>query len=442
MGHARGVPRLGDREARAGWQVVAVMHGSLDTSKAQESQRPADPPRRWPSESDFWRLWVIGTVQFGVRWIEMLAVGIFVYQQTGSAFLVTLLTLLRTLPLALFGAFVGAAADRLEGRTVLLLNTLVLLTTSATIAMLAYTDRLAIWHLAVATFISGSMWSTDMTVRRLMIGRVVGAARMGHAMVFDAGSNNVSRMAGPAIGGAVLALWGIQACFALGASMYLVAVVAAAGIRYRNPVPAGAPGLLLRTIFDAVDLARRDRRLLGILAITLIFNLFAWPSLSLIPVIGKDSLNLGPSGVGLLASMEGLGAILGVVTVYFLGRPALYPKLYVYSVLAYLVALTTFAMLPEPSAASLALLIAGAGGSGFAITQSTLAFQSTRPEMRGRILGLLSVAIGTGPIGFLQLGLLADAFGAPLAIVIAGCEGLLALALTRPLWREIRIDGE
>ncbi len=62
--------------------------------------------------------------------------------------------------------------------------------------------------------------------------------------------------------------------------------------------------------------------------------------------------------------------------------------------------------------------------------------------MRGRILGLISVAIGTGPIGFLQLGLLADAFGAQLAIIISGCEGLLALLLTRRLWREIKIDGE
>jgi MFS family permease len=389
--------RTHDRAAHAGWSSVAVTHVSPSAAGAQEELERANatPPRRWPSEGDFWRLWLIGMVQFGVRWIEMLAVGIFVYQQTGSALLVTLLTLLRTLPLALFGAFVGAAADRLEGRTVLLLNTLVLMATSLTIALLAITGHLAIWHLAVATFISGTMWSTDMGVRRLMIGRVVGAARMGYAMVFDAGANNVTRMAGP----------------------------------------------VLRTIFDAVELARRDRRLLGILAITLIFNLFAWPNLSLIPVIGKDSLGLGPSGVGLLAAMEGLGAILGVVAVYFLGRPALYPKLYVYSVMAYLAAFTTFAMLPGPSAAGLALLIAGIGGSGFAITQSTLAFQSTRPEMRGRILGLISVAIGTGPIGFLQLGLLADAFGAQLAIIISGCEGLLALLLTRPLWRAIRIDA-
>ena len=52
---------------------------------------------------------------FSVRWLEMLAVGVFVYQRTGSPFLVALMTLLRMLPMALFGAVAGVVADRLEG---------------------------------------------------------------------------------------------------------------------------------------------------------------------------------------------------------------------------------------------------------------------------------------------------------------------------------------
>jgi predicted MFS family arabinose efflux permease len=402
---------------------------------------PQTQASRWPSEADFWRLWVIGTVQFGVRWIEMLAVGVFVYQQTGSALLVTLLTLLRTLPLALFGAFVGAAADLFEGRVILLLNTVALLATSITIVLLAHTGHLAIWHLAVATFISGTIWAADMPMRRLMIGRIVGPDRMAHAMVFDVGSNNASRMAGPAIGGVVLAAFGIEACYMIGAALYLLAILAAAGIRYRNPVPAGTSGLL-KNVTDAIALARHDRKLLGIMVVTIIFNLFAWPNLSLIPVIGKDNLGLGPAGVGLLASMEGVGAIVGATVVYFLIQPRHYARLYVFSVAAYLVALTTFALLPYAALAGLALLAAGLGGSGFAITQSTLAFRSARPEMRGRILGLLAVAIGTGPLGFLQVGLLADVIGAKLAIATVGVEGLLALLLTRPIWRAIPPAGD
>jgi hypothetical protein len=57
--------------------------------------------------------------------------------------------------------------------------------------------------------------------------------------------------------------------------------------------------------------------------------------------------------------------------------------------------------------------------------------------MRSRILGVLSVCIGTGPVGFIALGMLADAIGAPWATAASGITGLLALLLTRRLWRVI-----
>ena len=63
-------------------------------------------------------------------------------------------------------------------------------------------------------------------------------------------------------------------------------------------------------------------------------------------------------------------------------------------------------------------------------------------EVRMRVLGLLSVCIGLGPIGFLALGLTADALGATMACALTGGAGLLALALTWPLWRAILVKGE
>ena len=78
--------------------------------------------RRWGllASADFRCLWTLGIVAFAVRWLEMLVVGVFVYQHTGSAFDVALMTMLRMLPMALFGAFIGAAAERANQRQHLL----------------------------------------------------------------------------------------------------------------------------------------------------------------------------------------------------------------------------------------------------------------------------------------------------------------------------------
>src|SRR5438477_87649 len=200
-----------------------------------------------PSEPDFWRLWLVGLVLFVVRWIETIAVAVFVYQRTGSAFVVAIVTTLRTVPMGLFGALLGGMADRLERRTGLILIVLVSLATSLTLAVLAHTDQLAVWHLAVASFINGIGWAADNPVRRMMIGEVVGAPRMSTAISIDVGSNNASRMAGPTIGGFLLATVGIFGALSVSVGLYLIAMIAALGIRYRNqpvqpccrPVSAG-----------------------------------------------------------------------------------------------------------------------------------------------------------------------------------------------------------
>lgn len=395
------------------------------------------PPGRWPTEPDYWRLWVVGTLQFAIRWLDTLAIAVFAYQNTGSALLVTTLTMLRILPMALFGLFAGAAADRLEGRSLLLTTLGLSFTTALVMAVLAETGHLAIWHLAVAAFISGTTWATDIPLRRMMVGRVIGADRMASAMAIEGGANNASRIAGPAIGGTVLAAWGIGGCFLIGAALYLVAICTALCIRYRNPVQTQARAVFLDNIQAAIKSSLREKPLAGYFLVTLVYNMFGLPILSLVPVIGQDHLGLGPRGIGLLASMDGVGAICGALLILYFARPAHYAPIYVYSVLGYVVMLSAMALMPYAGLAGLALLIAGLGSSGFGIMQSTLIFHGMKPELRASLLGLLTVTIGTGPLGLVQIGLLADAFGAQIAIIISGAEGLLAMLLTRPLWRQI-----
>jgi MFS family permease len=149
-----------------------------ETSVARPASRPA-----WLIDSaDFWRLWFVGLVVFIVRWVETVAVGVFVYQHTGSPFIVAMMTMLRLLPMGLFGAFLGAIAERMERRPTLIIVVVSMVITSLTLATLAHLHLLAVWHLAVASFINGIGWATDNPVRRVMIGEAVGAAQMGTAM--------------------------------------------------------------------------------------------------------------------------------------------------------------------------------------------------------------------------------------------------------------------
>ena len=177
----RSEPRVG-AALRALDSPHAKNNSSGKSSSVTLTASWATPRKRLLAEPDFRRLWLVGLVVFSVRWLEMLAVAVFAYQHTGSPFIVALLTMLRMLPMALFGAFVGAMAERLERRTTLIIVVVSMVLSSLTLALLAWTDALEVWHVALASFVNGITWTTDNPVRRTMIGEVVGPERMSAAM--------------------------------------------------------------------------------------------------------------------------------------------------------------------------------------------------------------------------------------------------------------------
>jgi MFS family permease len=148
-------------------------------------------------------------------------------------------------------------------------------------------------------------------------------------------------------------------------------------------------------------------------------------------------LLLGPEGVGLIATMDGIGAFVGALLLAMWLTPRWYGRAYLGGVVCYLLTVVMFALVQSPALAAAALLLTGLGGAGFATMQATLVYLASPQEMRSRILGVLTVCIGTGPIGFLWLGWLADRIGAHYATAVTGVMGLLALAATWRWWKEI-----
>lgn len=345
--------------------------------------------------------------------------------------------MLRLVPLGLFGAFLGEFADRGGRRAGLLLLLLLSLVTSLIVVAVATAGHLAVWHLAVASFINGIAWAADGPFRRALIGDVVATGRMPVAMSIDIGTNSASRMIGPMLGGALLATVGIAGAFTLNVALYMVAFAATFAVRHRDSADRPAPGRLLSKIVEGLGVVRTEVRVRASLVITTIYNLFGWPFTSMIPVIAQDELRLAPVAIGFLASLEGVGAFIGSILIAKLSGPRHQGALFVVGFVLFEASLTLFALSPTTTLAAGALLAAGVAGAAYSIMQTTLVIVAAPPAMRGRMLGLLSVCIGVAPVGFLHLGFLADLLGAKWATALIGAEGLLVLVLCWPLWRGV-----
>lgn len=386
------------------------------------------------------RVWLIGIFSGVARWLEMLVFGVFAFELTGSPFLVALLLILRLSPLVVFGSIVGTLADRLPPRLLMLVSLSLALLVSATLVLLFVLEAAQYWHIALATLATGVVWTTDMPVRRRILGDVAGTGRIALAMSFDSATNNATRMLGPLLGGVLYQWLGASGAFALSACLYALGVAITLGVPAAISTGArdSATTKVLSDLLEAFAFAARDRDISRILLVTVVYNVWGFPFVSMIPVIGSDELSLSAGWIGGLAAFEGGGAFLGALAIAMGLRGANFRGLYYFGTLAYLLLIFLAGWMIEAVSMAAVLFCVGLAGACFTTMQSTLIYSLAPPEMRGRLFGLLVICIGTGLIGFLNVGLMGEWFGGSAAIRIVAAEGLIPLLLVGIGWRQLR----
>ena len=373
-----------------------------------------------------------------MRWLEMLAIGVFTFQVTQSALMVALITMARTVPMLLFSAFTGAIADGFDRRLMLLGGLGMLALTSTILAGLAMAERIELWHVALGTFISGIYGTLEFPVRRGLLGIIAGAkagaAGAGVALTLDSGTNHCMRLVGPVLGGLVLTGFGLPGIYILGGILYSLGLFLVLKAQYQAPHYAAAVPRILGQIIEGLRYIRTDPKIKGTLFITIAMNVFGFPYVAMVPVIGDQILGQGAVATGILVSAEAAGALAGALLIANFVRPRHFSSVYFYCSILFILGVLAFSLSQIYSVSLGLLFLAGLGVAGFAAMQSTIVFTAAPPEMRGRLMGVLAVCIGFNPLGILQVGLLADWFGGALAVTIMTSEGLAAILIAALLW--------
>jgi len=411
--------------------------GSGALAPGEEDQAP--PLSSLLGDALFVRVWIAGLMVGTIRWLEVLVVGVYTYQQTGSPFIVACMLFARMLPTMLLGVFAGVLAERVNRRYLMMAGLVVMCLVSAFLVALALSGRLAVWQVAVGAVLSGIFWSGEFPVRRTMLGEVAGLGRLSAAMGLDSATNNFTRMLGPLLGGTLYTTLGLEGAYALGVLLYAVAFMNMATLAFKETfsMQSSAVGVF-KSIGDGLAYIRTNRLIAATLVITVFVNLFGFSYVSMVPVIGERHLGLGAVAVGVLMSAEGCGALLGSLVVAAWVRSRHFTAVYLLGSALYLAMILAFSLSPWFTAAILVLFVGGLGAACFGSMQSTLIFFAATPRMRTRVMGVLVACIGAGPIGVLHVGLLAEWLGAHQAVTIIAVEGLIAIAAAAIIWPELR----
>jgi MFS family permease len=381
-------------------------------------------------DAGFLRVWAVGLIGNTMRWLELLAIGIFVFEVTGSALLVAVMTIARQLPLALFGTFIGPVAERTNRKYLLVAGFALMTLSTGCMGLLAYLGVIEIWHIIVCVFINGSCWALDYPVRRTLIGEFAGVERLGAGISLDSATNNITRMVGPFAGGVIYGLVGLKGAFLVSGIAHFACVLIGLTLVLEHSKTKAAVLPYFEMLKQGLNIVRGSRELIGIYLVTIILNVFGFPYASMVPVLGRARYEVEPALIGLLSAAEGAGAFAGALVIAFVARPAWFKRLYLYGAITFVFLIFCLSFAAHYWAAISILVFAGLGMAGFGAMQSTLVLLLAPPEARSRLMGLLSVCIGCAPIGLFNLGLLADWFGAPTALTVVSSLGLVLLAAT------------
>jgi MFS family permease len=345
--------------------------------------------------------------------------------------------------LALVG---GVVADRLPRRTVLIMTQTMLCIAAAVLAVLMEAGWLQVWHLVALGVVQGTAFSFNMPARQAYIAELVGQPLLRSAVALNNAGVNFCRIAGPAIGGTLLAVpaIGIGGVFMVMTVMYLVVI----GTLVALPKPAGAAAAPpaagtsgLEQLTEGLRYLRSSAVLLALLGLALVTVFFGMPYQQLMPVFSEQVFMVGAAGLGMLMAASGVGSLAGSLAVAGLAsvrQPAL---LQLILGVAFGLALVGFALAPVFLVAVAMLVLVGFASSAYTTLNSTLIMSNTEPRLYGRVMSVYLLTFAVMPLAAVPMAWLADQIGGRATIAAAGlivALVVLAVAVIYPSYRRIR----
>lgn len=342
------------------------------------------------------------------------------------------LTALEALPSLVLGLFLGVLVDRVRRARLMVWCNLAQGLLIGTIPVAAAFDVLTLPHLYAVTFVAGGLALAYGLAHTAYIPVLVTDRRqLTGANSSVSLSDSVTAVAGPGLGGLLVQLLTAPIAVAVDAVSFGVAAVLQLAGRRDDPVPKATPGFRL-ALGEGWTEFRRHR---GVRALTYAkgtFEFFHWAVLALYVLYAVEVLHLSPAAIGLVAVLSSLGPLLaGLVAAPVSRRFGTSWTSVAAAVLLGGNLLIPLAGGPVPVAVltlALGQFVLGLGIVFLIIVRATMLQQTVRPELLGRVGGVIRlVDWGPGPFGGLAGGLLGELVGLRPGLVVAGIGCLLAL---------------
>ena len=364
------------------------------------------------------------------RWMEMTITSWVALELTGSPWLVALVGVARTVALPISGPVTGALSDRIDRLQMIRVSGWVNVAVIGSVAAALVAGEGAYWQLFAGSLWLGASWGIDWPVRRSLLADFVGPNQVLPAIVLDNVAFNVARVVGPLMAGAALEVWGAPGAFVLLATAFLVASLSVILVpRATNPRPAVTGQVSIwRDLRVGFDYVRADPVVAGVILVSVLMNVLVFPYQGLLSVVADDVLHVGPAELGALGAATGIGAAVSVFIQPMFRSTRAQGLAFTIGAISGAVGLVAFSLSTAYPVSLALLFLVGLGTSSFGTMQSSLVLSRSSAPMRGRAMGMVTLAIGSAPVGALLLGALTDTLGVSAAIGLSSFACLVVVS--------------
>lgn len=364
---------------------------------------------------------------------EQVVLGWLTLELTDSPLMVGVALGLRMAPLLLVGIPAGVIADRVDRSRLLTASSAGMAGASGAVGVLVLLGLAEVWHVLLLTFAAGCARALHQAARQSYAHDLVGAAHLVNGLALVGLAMRAGGLLGSLLIGALIARFGAGTAYLAVAAGYLSSAITlfAAPVRPRGARPAD--GSLWQNLVAFAGAVRHDRVLPLLMTLTAGAEILGFSHQALLPSLARDVLEVGPEGLGAMTAARSVGGILGIVCVAGLGQVGGNGVLLLSVLFVFGGSLVALGLAPGFLWVLLLLVLVNAMGALSDVLSQSLIQLAAPGGLRGRAGGAWVVAIGTGPLGQLQIGALASLLGVSAALMLSGL-GLILLAAAGALF--------
>jgi len=364
-------------------------------------------------------------------WMNNTAEGWLVYQLTGSKALLGVVAAASSGPMLFFSTFGGWVADRYPKRSVLVVTQAASMVLSLVLAYLVWSGHIQVWQIIVLALLGGVVMAFDMPARQSFVIEMTSREDLTNAISLNSSMVNGARIVGPSLAGIFMARFGIAACFLFDGLSFIAVIAGLLLMRLLPQVRVHKEGSAWAHSLEGFRYVRNNPRVLTILSLFAVVGIFGWSYSVLMPAFARDVLGLGEEAYGMLLSANGIGALIGALSVAGMGHRFTPRQLALSGVWIFSAMLLLFSLNQSLIAALPILAVSGFGMMLFFSTSNSALQTSVPDEMRGRVMGVWALVFGgMMPLGSLEAGVVAHAFGVPATIRVGALVCALAAFVT------------